>query len=362
VVIEKGQDLLVRATEQKTGEIDKIIENGLLNLSSSHVAETGVHKKNFEENDPVLEPFDIVDEFLMVSPDQNYRDPECHLRKGNEYCEVNTGTDSATCRASSENQMGPIETTVGLSSRQVNCDLEGKYLPDIQDWVSVSDWKCTEENSSLCTSTYTTYDDFEGPCKEHSNVYQALMLNKDLKCEKEIPVWSIYTDLLQYSDHNYHKDDILYQPFTGHQYKKWKRKTTGYKIPHINMCEDFYPDIKYDLKSTYDPNTDISATYLWAQSEIAQYRRPTESEWFDKPIIPVDSHLITNGFIANEIKCRTLFDTGATKCMLNKNIYKKHKCLQQYPVYKIPPQKIRIADNNYMIAREAIKFVVNLGG
>jgi len=174
------------------------------------VAEGCVQKNQyFQENDPVLEPFDVVDEFLMVSPDQIFGDSEYHLRKGNEYCGVNTGPDSTSSRVRSEDKMGPIEPTGGLSSR---------------------------------------------------------------KCEKEVPIWSIYTDLLQYSDHDYHKDDLLYQPFTGHQYKKWKRKTTGYKIPHINLCEDFYPDVKYDLKSTYDPHTDISATYLWAQSEIAKYR------------------------------------------------------------------------------------------
>ena len=49
--------------------------------------------------------------------------------------------------------------------------------------------------------------------------------------------------------------------------------------------------------------------------------------WFDMGIFPVDSRASTYGYLVNKTPCYTLFDTGASKAMLNKKFYDEHPIL-----------------------------------
>ena len=57
-----------------------------------------------------------------------------------------------------------------------------------------------------------------------------------------------------------------------------------------------------------------------------------------------------------------LFDTDASKAMLNKKFYDEHPVLHHYPKYPINVQPIQVANDEPMTVKEAIKFLVSFGG
>ena len=60
--------------------------------------------------------------------------------------------------------------------------------------------------------------------------------------------------------------------------------------------------------------------------------------------------------------CCTLFDTGASNAMLNKTFYDEHPMLHQYPQYPINVQPTQVANDQLKAVKEAIKFLISLGG
>ena len=203
-------------------------------------------------------------------------------------------------------------------------------------------------------------------CNRHSNIYQTLLECGELPMEKEPPIWSIFTDRLSYvTNGNNEKQKLYYQVYNGHQFKKWKRKSAQCKIPHINSLSEIderYLGIQCDLKDEYDPHTDISATYLWPMENVEKKYKHDSTSWFAKPIIPVNARIMNVGGLIDGTPCRTLWDSGATKSMMNKTFYKQHPILHKYPIFKIKAQKIRVANDQVMIVREAIKFVIQFSG
>ena len=79
---------------------------------------------------------------------------------------------------------------------------------------------------------------------------------------------------------------------------------------------DKYYGIQHGLKKVFDPHVDISATYLWSQDDAKSQATKT---WFDMGIFPVDGRASTYGYLVDKTHCYTLFDTGASKAMLNKH-------------------------------------------
>ena len=67
--------------------------------------------------------------------------------------------------------------------------------------------------------------------------------------------------------------------------------------------------------------------------------------WFDVGIFPFDGRTTTNGYLVDKTPCNTLFNTSASKAMLNKKFYDKHARLQQYPIYPISAQHIEVAND-----------------
>ena len=138
--------------------------------------------------------------------------------------------------------------------------------------------------------------------------------NKPSKYQK---MWSILSDKLSYVVENI-PTCMTYTPPWGYHFKKWKAKQALYDAAKCNTpCkdnDDRYYCIQHDLKKVFEPHVDISATYLWSQDDA---KTQVTKTWFDMGIFPVDGRASTYGYLVDKTPCFTLFDTGASKAMLN---------------------------------------------
>ena len=175
-------------------------------------------------------------------------------------------------------------------------------------------------------------------------------------------IWSILSDNLSYVVENM-PTCMTYTPPQGYHFKKWKAKQALYDAAKCNTpCkdnDDRYYGIQHDLKKVFEPHVDISATYLWSQDDAKSQVTKT---WFDMGIFPVDGRASTYGYLVDKTPCFTLFDTGASKAMLNMKFYDEHPILHHYPRYPINVQSIQVANDQSMPVKEAIKFLISFGG
>ena len=82
--------------------------------------------------------------------------------------------------------------------------------------------------------------------------------------------------------------------------------------------------------------------------------------WLDMSIFHVDGRASTYGYVVDKTPCYTLFDTGASKVMLNKKFYDEHPILYHYPKYPINVQPIQVANDELMTVKKAIIFYLFL--
>ena len=120
-----------------------------------------------------------------------------------------------------------------------------------------------------------------------------------------------------------------------------------------------YYGIQHDLKKVFGPPVDISATYLWSQDDAKEQATKT---WFDMGIFLVDGRASTYGYLVDKTPCYTLFDTGASKAMLNKKFYDEHPILHHFPKYPINVQPIQVANDQLTSVKEAINVLISFGG
>ena len=175
-------------------------------------------------------------------------------------------------------------------------------------------------------------------------------------------IWSILSDSLSYLVENM-PACIAYIPSQGYHFKKWKAKQALYDASKCHTPfrdnNDKYYGIQHGLKKDFQPHVDISATYLWSQDNAKSQANKT---LFDMGIIPVDGRVSTYGYLVDKTPHYTLFDTGASKAMLNKKFYEEHPILYQYSKYPIHVQPIQVANDQLMTVKEAIKFLISFGG
>ena len=123
--------------------------------------------------------------------------------------------------------------------------------------------------------------------------------------------------------------------------------------------DDKYYGIQHGSNKVFESHVDISATYLWSQVDAKVQAAKT---WFDMGIFPVDGRVSTYGYLGDKTPYYTLFDTGASKAMLNKKFYDEHSILHHYPKYPINAQPIQVANDQLMRVKEAIQFLISFGG
>ena len=107
----------------------------------------------------------------------------------------------------------------------------------------------------------------------------------------------------------------------------------------------------------YDPQVDISTTYLHSMAE-GQVLQEDEMSVFPTGVIPLMRALKTVGKLMNGTPCKTLFDSGATSSIISISFYTQNKILHSYPKYSIPKVNVKIANDFIMAATEAIKILI----
>ena len=153
-----------------------------------------------------------------------------------------------------------------------------------------------------------------------------------------------------------------YTPSQGYHFKKWKAKQALYDAAKCNIpCRDDnrYYGIQHDLKKVFEPHVDIFVTYVWSQDDAKAQATKT---WFDMGIFSVDGRASRYGYLVDKTPCFPLFDTDASKAMLNKKFYDVHPILHHYPKYPINVQPIQVANDQLMPVKEAINFLISFGG
>ena len=79
-------------------------------------------------------------------------------------------------------------------------------------------------------------------------------------------------------------------------------------------------------------------------------------------IFQFDGRATTYGYLVDKKPCYTLFDTGASKAMLNKKFYDEHPILHHYPKHSINVQPIQVENDQVMTVKGAIKSFISFGG
>ena len=98
---------------------------------------------------------------------------------------------------------------------------------------------------------------------------------------------------------------------------------------------------------------------MWPQDDAKSQATKT---WFDIGIFPVDGRALTYGYLVDKTPCYTLFDTGASKAMVNKKFSEEHPILHHYSKYPINVQPIQVANDQLMTVKEGEKFFISFGG
>ena len=230
--------------------------------------------------------------------------------------------------------------------------------------------------------------------QDNSDIETELNLIGDPEFD-QMPFWSTLTDKLEYPDH------VETHPICCHKVVEQRTKQVKQNAK-TEFCEKYYfleekeqstnlTDTESDSKVQdqlmntnipnlrkseankrfsnvtgqlylgYDPQIDISTTYLYSTKE-AQVWQDNEEAVFPTGVIPLMGSLRTFGKLMNGAPCRTLFDSGATSVNISTTFYKQNKILHSYPKYSIPKITVKIADDSIMTATEAVKIVVNLRG
>ena len=190
-------------------------------------------------------------------------------------------------------------------------------------------------------------------------------------------LWSILTTDPCYFNTPTLKSDVFYQTlqtatskkclFDAANYNKPKTVHKQYPVNTKALLNECYDNLHLHLEDTFDPDKHVSSTYLWTHhsdylNEPSIVRN--DSSWFPEGNFKINIRGETTGHLLDgtPVKVRTLIDSGATKPMLNKKFYDKTPFLHAYPVHKIKPRGIRIANDQILTIEECVTIMINFGG
>ena len=201
-------------------------------------------------------------------------------------------------------------------------------------------------------------------------------------------IWSILTDRLyylqltnsepiQFQEANLTKTakKNLFDAANNNIPKKNYYKTLENEREQLNfnvegrLCklDDQYDNINVVLDRNFNPNRNITTTYLW--SHMSEYlSQPkivrTESTWFPQGNFDISIDGVTQGNLLDgtPIRVRTLIDSGCTKPVLSKAFYDKTKFLHQYPKFKIQPRRIKCANGEFIVIDECLVMMIVFQG
>jgi len=179
----------------------------------------------------------------------------------------------------------------------------------------------------------------------------------ELMCgfSSEEATWSILTNEVSYPVHNTScsSGNIVQTKQKQHQNSKKKcYRTDNQNEPETDIP---YPNVKARTTQCYDPDTDVSATYLWSDPCISQQETTLS--------IPMDKECETLGFLlgATNHRINILLDSGANKNFISKRLLENLGKADTYPRFALKGRSIRMANNSNEPVAEAAKVVIKIG-
>ena len=127
--------------------------------------------------------------------------------------------------------------------------------------------------------------------------------------------------------------------------------------------DERYEDVKSHITEKFDPDVDISTTYLWeAENTIVQSFKSEPNSIFETGYIPASPHGLAHGKLLDGTKLNILIDSGASKPMMSRRFFNSHPYLHKYPRYKIKPRYLKVANEQLIEVNECLHMMLDLGG
>ena len=172
---------------------------------------------------------------------------------------------------------------------------------------------------------------------------------------EESQVWSVLTNTVT------HVQDIKeaqnLQVTESKQYRRRNAKQEYYRpdyqnIPHTVDVDNQYEPVSCSLSTMYRPDQDVCATYLYSTPKYL------------KPAIPVNKHSKTTGYFPDDPtrKIKVLLDSGASKCILSKNLYERNRYLKTIRPYQVESREVQVANGAKIVVNQALKFNIVIAG
>ena len=308
-------------------------------------------------------------------------DPELVNRFPEDFWKESCGNQTESKMVNQSNDRRPI------NDNEVNCEImmcDDEYIENDIDIIEL-------DKQILFPSVDVT----QGESKKGNHNSEDVRIHRDLsegklygnvvddfanklheECIRENNIWSILTDTLCYIDgHNELKDNSKRSqhlnsknqyfladnnniPAFRRKVQKAVLKANRY-IPNNN---DRYRDVKSVVKPTtvlkhryYEPNKDISSTYLYTQGVQSQ-----ENVNFLNTQIPMTMNSTLTGKLSDGTKLRILVDSGCSKSMMNQDFYERHPVLHDCPIYDMKPREIKVANNAVITVNKCIHTVLQI--
>ena len=171
-------------------------------------------------------------------------------------------------------------------------------------------------------------------------------------------LWSIFTEDISYV--NMETTDINFSLIPEDQEKNKELKVNS----QIQSDTDRYEDVTAQITEVFDPDINISTSYLWKNPQYKNQLIKDTASNFQTGCFPVSPFGLTYGKLldGSRVKVGTLIDSGASKPMLNKKFYNNSPFLQKYPIYKIKPRYMKVANSNLLAVKECIHMLIEFGG
>ena len=128
-----------------------------------------------------------------------------------------------------------------------------------------------------------------------------------------------------------------------------------------------YDEVTVNLSNTFDPDKNITTTYLWPDSNGAKQEpiiEQSNDSWFPTGKFPMTVKGEVEGELMDDtpIRVKVLIDSGATKPIMNRKYYEKTPFLKTYPTHKIKKRRIIVANGKTIEVDTCIDVIIRLGG
>ena len=121
---------------------------------------------------------------------------------------------------------------------------------------------------------------------------------------------------------------------------------------------DYFGKVENEIQKEFLPDYSVGFTVL--HSKKGSNQQPLENSWYKKAIMNSKQSTVTAEVQGVEIK--VLFDTGASRALINSKVLDQHPELAALPRMKIAPRQITVASAEQVTVTECIRLKLHMQG